>query len=747
MATTKVDPKLNENNLANKSYQGLSGERLIDAYRIMFTSRRVDDREILLKRQQKIFFQISGAGHEAVGVAAGFALKSKYDWFYPYYRDRALCLTLGATPYEMLLQGVGAADDPSSGGRQMPSHWAYQRLNVVTQSSPTGTQILQAVGCAEAGRYFAQHPKAAAKPEGDGDYRQFKDVEFHGDEITYVSLGDGTTSEGEFWEALNTASNRMLPVIFCVQDNGYAISVPVEVQTAGGSISRLVSGFPNFHFEEVDGTDPVVAYAAFERAAAHCRGGHGPAFVHAHVIRPYSHSLSDDERLYRPDSERQADAARDPVHRLQLFLLREGILDEKGINKIEKEVEEQLQADVDRALEAAPPQPETIYDFVYSPNLDPTSAVFETQAAAAVPEATADGKSSAAPNNAPAKSVNKTMADLITTTLRDEMRRDERIVIFGEDVADCSREEYLKQKLVKGKGGVFKLTSGLQGMFGSDRVFNSPIAEANIVGRATGMATRGMKPVVEIQFFDYIWPAMMQLRDELPIIRWRSNNAFSAPLVIRVAIGGYLTGGAIYHSQCGESVFTHIPGLRVVFPSNALDAAGLLRTAIRCDDPVLFLEHKRLYRETFGRAPYPGPDYMIPFGKAKVVQAGTDLTVITYGAVVPRALQAAQKLEREHRVSVELIDLRCLNPFDWDAIAASVKKTNRALIAYEDSLSWGYGAEIAARIADKLFHHLDAPVKRVAATDTFVAYQPILENAILPQASDLFRAMKELAEF
>jgi 2-oxoisovalerate dehydrogenase E1 component len=745
MATTKVDPKLSESNLAKpaKDYQGLTTPQLIDAYRIMFASRRLDDREILLKRQQKVFFQISGAGHEAMGVAAAFALKSGYDWFYPYYRDRALCLALGATPLEMLLGAVGAADDPGSGGRQMPSHWGYKRLNVVTQSSATGTQILQAVGCAEAGRYFAEHPESAQKAEGD--YRQFKNVRFQGDEITYVSLGDGTTSQGEFWEAMNSASNRRLPVIFCVQDNGYAISVPVEVQTAGGNISRLVSGFPNFHFEEIDGTDPIVSYAAFRRAAEYCRAGHGPAFIHGHVIRPYSHSLSDDERLYRPDSERQADAARDPVHRLQMFLLREGILDEKGINKIEKEVEEQIQADADRAMAAPVPQPDTIYNYVYSPGLDPTSAAFDTQPvfSTPAPETAADGKSSAAPN----KSSNKTMADLINVTLRDEMRRDERIIIFGEDVADCSREDYIKQKQVKGKGGVFKLTAGLQMEFGSDRVFNSPLAEATIIGRATGMATRGLKPVVEIQFFDYIWPAMMQLRDELPIMRWRSNNAFSAPVVVRVAIGGYLTGGAIYHSQCGESIFTHTPGMRVVFPSNALDAAGLLRTAIRCDDPVLFLEHKRLYRETYGRAPYPGPDYMIPFGKAKIVQPGTDLTVITYGAVVPRALQAAQKLEREHRVSVELIDLRCLSPFDWDAIAASVKKTNRALIAYEDSLSWGYGAEIAARVADQLFHHLDAPVKRVAATDTFVAYQPILENAILPQASDLFRAMKELAEF
>ena len=754
MATTKTDPKLAlAANGAKKSkvYEGLTREQLIQAYRVMYTSRRIDDREILLKRQQKIYFQMSGAGHEGIGAAAGLALKPGYDWFYPYYRDRALCLALGVKPYDMFLQGVGAADDPSSGGRQMPSHWSYPKLNIVTQSSPTGSQILQAVGCAEGGRYFARHPKAAEVPGGPllaneassgahpsgiaFDYRQFKNVTFQGDEVTYVSLGDGTSSEGEFWEAMNAAALGKLPVIFCVEDNGYAISVPVEVQTAGGSISRLVSGFPDFHFEEVDGTDPVASYGAFRRAVQYCREGHGPSFVHAHVIRPYSHSLSDDERLYRPDAERERDAARDPVTRTQMFLLREGILDEKGINQLEKEVEAELQIAVDQALEALPPAPESIFKYVYSPDVDPASSAFDTQPV--FPEAPADGK------KVPAK----TMADLINSTLRDEMKRDERIVMFGEDVADCSREEYLKRKLVKGKGGVFKLTFGLQNEFGTDRVFNSPLAEAAIVGRATGMATRGLKPVVEIQFFDYIWPAMMQIRDELSVIRWRSNNGFSCPVVIRAAIGGYLTGGAIYHSQCGESVFTHIPGLRVVFPSNSLDAAGLLRTAIRCDDPVLFLEHKRLYREAFGRSPYPGPDYMIPFGKAKIVQPGTDLTVITYGAVVPRALQAAQKLEREQGVKVELIDLRCLNPFDWDAIAASVAKTNRALVAYEDTLSWGYGAEIAARLADQLFDKLDAPVRRVAAKDVFVAYQPILEDAILPQANDLFLAMKELAAY
>ena len=709
-----------------KNYQGLTREQLIQVYRLMFLSRSLDDREILLKHQQKIFFQISGAGHEALLVAAGLSLKAGYDWFYPYYRDRALCLALGMTPEEQLLEAVGAADDPNSGGRQMPSHWGHKKLNIVTQSSPTGTQFLQAVGCAEAGRYFSRNPHAAERRDRS-DYTGYKDVIFHGDEVVYVSCGDGTTSQGEFWEALSNASNLKLPVLFLVEDNEYAISVPVEVNTPGGNISRLVQNFPNFHFEECDGTDPVASYAAMQRAVEHCRAGNGPAFVHGHVIRPYSHSLSDDEKLYRPESERSKDAQRDPITRMQLFLIRENILDEEGINRLEKGVEDEVRQASERALTARLPAPDSVFNFQYSPDLDPTSATFSSQ-----PEA-GDG--------------NKTMADLITACLRDEMKRDERIVMFGEDIADCTREQYLAEKSVKGKGGVFKLTSGLQCAYGAQRVFNSPLAEATIVGRAVGLATRGVKPVVEVQFFDYIWPAFHQLRNELPLMRWRSDGDFSAPAVLRVAIGGYLTGGAIYHSQCGESLFTHTPGMRVVFPSNALDANGLLRTAIRCDDPVLFLEHKRLYRETYGRAPYPGPDFMIPFGKANIVRTGSDMTVITYGATVPRALQAAQKIEREQQVSVELIDLRSLNPYDWEAIATSVRKTNRVIVAHEDTLSWGYGAEIAARIADELFDELDAPVRRVAALDTFVAYQPQLEVEILPQSDDFYQAMQELAEY
>ncbi len=717
---------------AEKTYEGLSKQQLIEIYRLMFLSRRIDDREILLKRQQKIFFQISGAGHEAMMVAAGMQLRAGYDWFYPYYRDRALCLALGMTPVEMLLGAVGAADDPNSGGRQMPSHWGHKKLNIVTQSSPTGTQMLQAVGCAEAGRYFTRHPEAADKSEGD--YREFKDVEFHGDEVVYASCGDGTTSEGEFWESLNTAANKKLPVLFVVEDNEYAISVPVEVNTAGGNISRLVSGFPNFRFEECDGTDPIASYAAFKRAIDYIRAGNGPAFVHGHVIRPYSHSLSDDEKLYRPEMERMQESERDPIRRFRTFLLSEGILDDSAIEHLEKSVESEVQDAADDALKAAFPALDSYNKWVYSPDLDPTSKAFDTR-----PHWEFENEGG---HKAGAQ---KTMADLVNATLREEMKRDPRIVMFGEDVADCSREEYLAAKQVKGKGGVFKLTSGLQCDFGSDRVFNSPLAEANIVGRAVGMATRGLKPVVEIQFFDYIWPAMHQLRNELPLIRWRSSGAFSSAAVVRVAIGGYLTGGSIYHSQSGEVLFTHTPGMRVVFPSNALDAAGLLRTAIRCDDPVMFLEHKRLYREAYGRAPYPGPDFMIPFGKAKIVKEGRDLTLITYGATVPRSLQAAQKIERDHNVSVEILDLRTLSPYDWEAIATSVKKTNRALVVHEDMLSWGYGAEIAARIADELFFDLDAPVRRVAAKDTFVAYQPLLEDVILPQPDDIFRAMLELS--
>jgi 2-oxoisovalerate dehydrogenase E1 component len=674
--------------------EGLTAEDLVRAFRIMHTARRLDDREIVLKRQNRIFFQISGAGHEAIQTAAGIALRAGHDWVYPYYRDRALCLTLGVTPLEMLQQAVGAAADPASGGRQMPSHWGHHAYNIVSSSSPTGTQFLQAIGCAEAGRY--QSPDS--------------------DEITLVSSGEGATSEGEFWEALHTASLKRLPVLFLIEDNGYAISVPIEAQTPGGSISALVASVPDLFRVEVDGTDFLASYRAMREAVAYCREGRGPALVHAHCTRPYSHSLSDDERLYKTPAEREAEAARDPVLLFPKYLIEEGVIDRHMLQNITHEIDQEVNEATQQALPDDPPDPSSALVHLYSESIDPTSDRFDS-----TPQF----------QGGPL-----TMVDLINATLREEMRRNPNILVFGEDVADCTREGNLAE--VKGKGGVFKVTQGLQAEFGARRAFNTPLAEAAIVGRAIGMATRGLKPVPEIQFFDYIWPAMMQIRDELATMRWRSNGNFSSPAVIRVAIGGYLNGGAIYHSQCGEVEFTHIPGLRVVMPSNAADACGLLRTALRSDDPVLFLEHKRLYREPYNRSPHPGIDYTIPFGRAKVVKPGQSLTVVTYGALVQKALAAATQVERRNSaISIEILDLRTLAPYDWNAIRASVEKTSRVLIAHEDTRSFGYGAEIAARVADELFASLDAPVRRVAALDTWVGYHPQLEAAILPQTETL----------
>ncbi len=684
---------------------------LLAAYRWMVLSRKLDDKEIQLKNQGQIFFQISGAGHEAVLVAAARTLRAGYDWFYPYYRDRALCLALGVTPYEMLLEAVGAKDDPASGGRQMPSHWGHKRLNIVSQGSPTGTQCLQAVGCAEAGRFFDRLPDI---PRREARYQR--------DEVVYVSLGEGSTAEGEFWESLNTACGKRLPLLYLIEDNGYAISVPKEVATPGGDISKIVCSFPHLLVLSVDGTDFQASSRALEQAVAYARERRGPAVVHAHVVRPYSHSLSDDERLYKTPAEREAEAARDPIGLMRRRLLEDSLATDDELQQVASGVEREVNDAAERALGAPKPATETATLWVFSADVDPASPAFDT-----APE----------PSGKP-----ETMVAAINRTLRDEMARNPAIVMFGEDVADATREAALSA--VPGKGGVFKVTHGLQRTYGATRVFNSPLAEANIVGRAVGMATRGIRPVVEIQFFDYIWPAMMQLRDEMAVLRYRSGNNFSCPMVVRVPIGGYLRGGGPYHSQSGESIFAHCPGIRIVYPSNAVDAAGLLRTAIRCDDPVLFLEHKHLYRQTYNKGTYPGPDFTIPMGKGSLVRDGEDLVVITWGALVQRSLLAAQQAEKEG-IRAAVFDLRSIVPYDWEGIAALVRRTSRVVIAHEDQLTCGFGAELAARVAGELFEHLDAPVRRVASLDTPVAYCPALEEVILPQSGDVLRAIRDIA--
>jgi 2-oxoisovalerate dehydrogenase E1 component len=698
--------------------EGLGPETLLRFYRTMVTSRRLDDREISLKRQNKIFFQISGAGHEAIQVALASHLRPGQDWFYLYYRDRALALALGMSPLDQLLQAVGAADCPQTGGRQMPGHPASPEYQIASTSSPTGTQFLQAVGTAEAGYRAARHQ---ALREEVRNYRE--------DEVVLVSSGEGATSEGEFWEALNTASNLKLPVLFLVEDNGYAISVPVEVQTAGGSISRLVSGFPNLLVRECDGTDLVESWRTGKEVVEHLRAGRGPALLHAHVTRPYSHSMSDDERMYRPASEREEQEERDPLTRTRSLILELGVAREEELTRLEMEAEAEVGAAAQEAVTHPQPDPGSALDHLYSDSVDPTGPAFDTESTPSYEE----------------DSPLLTMVDLLNACIKEEMARDPRIVVFGEDVADASREAALAE--VKGKGGVFKVTHGLQQAFGGARVFNSPLAEANIIGRAIGMAVRGLRPVVEIQFFDYIWPAFMQLRDELAMMRYRSNGNSSAPVVVRVTYGGYLKGGGPYHSQTGETLFLHTPGLRVVLPSTAEDANGLLRTAIRCDDPVIFLEHKHLYRQVYNKGRNPGPQFMIPFGKANVVREGSDLTLVTAGALVKRSVDAAKLASEDHGVEVEVIDLRTLSPLDMDTIAISVRKTGKVLIAHEDSLSWGLGSEIAARVADELFPWLDGPIRRVGSLDTWVAYAPKLEEAILPQTAGVLQEILSLVSY
>jgi 2-oxoisovalerate dehydrogenase E1 component len=695
------------------THRGIPHRELVEDFRLACVSRALDDREISLQKQSRVFFQISGAGHEALLLALARHLRPGYDWFFPYYRDRALMLGLGVTPLDILLQAVGSADDPSSGGRQMPCHWGFADKNVVTQSSPTGSQCIPAVGCAEAARYISRRPALPG-------------CSAHGDELTYVSLGEGATSEGEFWESLNTACTQHLPVLYLVADNGYAISVPVTEQ-GPAPISELVRGFRGLEVHHVDGRDYFAARRTGRKAIDHVRAGVGPGLIHATVTRPYSHSAADTQSKYRPPEELEEEAQHDPILLLERSLVKGRVLTEEEAASIRREARTAVAEAAKQALAAPRPDPKSVVDHVrVLPDIPEPPAL--------APAGGGDGDG--------ADTV--TFGEAIRRTLHEQMAADDRIRVFGEDVADA-REAVLAN--VEGKGGVFGTTHGLQRAFGLARCYNTPLSEANIVGRAVGQAIRGLKPAPEIQFFDYIWPAMQQIKSEAATIRWRSNGRFSCPMVLRVPIGGYLSGGAIWHSQCGESIFAHVPGLLVAFPSRARDAAGLLRAAFRCDDPVLFLEHKHLLRQPYARDPYPPADYVVPFGRADYVRRGEDLTIVTWGATVEKSRQAADRLAAEDGGSVEIVDLRTLVPWDHDMVADSVRRTGKILVVHEDVLTCGFGAEVAAWVASELFCDLDAPVRRVAAKDTHVAYEPTLEAATLPQVDDIAAAARDLISY
>jgi len=695
----------------------MNKDLLLSMYRNVVLSRRLDDAEISMKKQSKAYFQISGAGHEGILSAVASVLKAKHDYFIPYYRDRALCTGLGVTAYEMLCQANGNVGDTASHGRQMPAHWGHVDLNIISKSSCTGTQFLQAVGIAEAGKFLSKMAK-------DGvDHNQV----YNDDEIVYVSTGDGTTSQGEFWEGITTACVNKLPVMFMVEDNGFAISVPTFVQTPSGSISQCLENFPGLKIYECDGTDPVDSYDAVKKAEKYMREGNGPVLIHAHVTRPYSHSLSDDHSFYRTKTELDEEAKIDVVNTYPAFLVEGKIATQKELDKIKAQVNDEVKDAMKRAIATEWPAQDTYADHMYSMDVDPTSSDFEA-------EGSFEGK-----NDIP-------MAGAINAVLKGELLNNPLMRMFGEDVADFSELEKLNDPELKGKGGVFKVTSGCQKAAKEGQVFNSPLAEANIIGRAIGMAMRGIKPVVEIQFFDYIWTAYMQLKNEMATTRYRSGGDFTCPMVVRVPIGGYLKGGSIYHSQSGESLFTHIPGIRVVFPSNAKDAAGLLRTAIRSDDPVMFLEHKHLYYQGYNRTSDPGPDFMIPFGKANIVKEGKNATVVAWGALVQKSIDAAKRLEEDGH-SVEVIDLRTLAPFDMETIKKSLAKTNRLMIAHEEHKTSGFAGEITARVNEECFSSLDAPILRVCSKDTHVAYCPGLEEVILPQTNDVYDKLKELLEY
>ncbi len=665
----------------------LDNDNVIKLYKNMLLSRLLDEKMLILLKQGKSFFHIGAPGHEAVQTAAAFAMKPGDDYAYPYYRDQAFVLQYGVTIEEILMNFLAKGDDPSSGGRQLPQHYGHRELNIVSQSSPTGSQYLQAVGTA-----------LAMKKKGT-------------QQIVYVSSGEGATSQGDFHEALNWASRSSLPVLFMIQNNKYAISTHISQQTAGQSVYKFTAGYEGLNRYQMDGTDLYESYNVLSKAINKLRSGKGPVLIEAHTVRLMPHSSSDSHTKYRKKEELQKDKERDPLLQLEKNMLGESIVEESFINEIRKEIKAQVDEAADKVQKMADPQKKSLSTFVFAPQEECKDIIYETSAT--------NGERAV-------------MVDAINHALKEEMDRNKDIYLFGEDVAD-------------NKGGVFTTTSGISTMFGDERCFNAPLAESSIVGVAIGMAVYGLRPVVEIQFGDYIWTAMMQIRNELTTMRWRSVNHWQAPVVIRVPVGGYIHGG-LCHSQNIEAFFAHIPGIKIAYPSNAADAKGLLKTAARCYDPVLFLEHKALYRQSYAATPEPDEDYLLPFGKGVLKREGSDVTVISWGYLVQKSIEAAKLLDKDG-ISVEVIDIRTIVPLDMDIIKSSVKKTGKAIVIHEDTLFAGFGGEIIAQISEQVFEYLDGPVRRLASADTPVPYSSVLEEEMLPQLDDIVTAIRDLAKY
>lgn len=686
---TSVKPTNGKKDLIKIGKEGFDKDKLLYVLRTMLNARNINNKAMNLLRQGKTFFHISSSGHEAIQLAIGLSLDPKKDWLFPYYRDMAAIITAGISVKEVFLGSFAKIDDPSSGGRQMPTHWGARNFNMPSQSSPTGTQFLQAVGAA----------MSIAK-RGEKN-------------VAYVSSGEGTTSQGEFHEAVNWASREKLPVLFVIQNNRYAISVKVSDQSGGkdNSIAQMMAGYHNLFRARIDGTEFITSYEKVQEAVEYIKSGKGPALIEADVVRLDSHSSSDDHRKYRDKKELEEDLKQCPIEKFARLLISKNIITQNEFDILKQNSIDEINEEAEKAIKAADPKPTDAATFVFDESGFKETLNYESS--------TPSGD----------KIV---MVDAINHALHEEMERNPDMYIFGEDIEDA-------------KGGVFTATKGLSERFTRKRVFNSPLAEASIMGVAIGMALTGMKPVVEIQFGDYIWPAFMQMRNELAPIRYRSNNAWSAPVVTRVAVGGYIHGG-LCHSQSIESFFAHIPGILIAFPSNAADAKGLLKTACRIKDPVLFCEHKGLYRQSYAITPEPDENYLLPFGKAKVVKEGTDVTVVSWGVSLWDSMLAAKKLEDEN-YSVEVIDLRTIVPLDEETIFNSVKKTNKVIIIHEDTLFAGFGAEIAAKIADNCFQYLDAPVKRIGAKDSHIPYAPVLENEILPNREEIFNGIKSLLKY